>query len=533
MTKADSDLQKDTFRKFLEKVDWNRLEKLRAPQSLSQALRHLGIQHITLVRKELRTNGDRVWVHVPMWLKDDYPIVRRILSNEVGREILNQCDADMIEESYRLQESLFKTNSLGLSQAIVPIVLQGEKIGFLLMKGFVLDSQSVADVVLTERFKVLMLDAKDTPLAVKEWRALPHFSTDKRLIVVQMLELIANEVAQFLNESLSAKEREDSIHKQTFSQIVTAHPPLKNLLKRFPQMAQANTPILITGEPGTGRELVAGMLHEMSLRKNAVFKSLHCSAVAENLLEAEIFGYEKGAFIGAYTAKEGLFDQCKGGTLFLGEIADLSLALQHKILRVMHEKSYAHLGGNSAIPFDVRIIASTQRNLKRLVQMGAFREELYLLLNVMEIELPPLRQRKEDISLLAEHFLQEFMKTMRKEGIQWKADSLEKLTAHAFPGNIRELRNEVERLVALKESHSLIEIADLSAKIVESLSPIDEIEKGMTLKAIVDEYEKKIVSDALTKYHWNKSRVAELFQITRQGLLKKISKFRLDKRKRI
>jgi transcriptional regulator with GAF, ATPase, and Fis domain len=256
---------------------------------------NLGIQHITLVRKELRTNGDRVWVHVPMWLKDDYPIVRRILANEVGREILNQCDADMIEESYRLQESLFKTNSLGLSQAIVPIVLQGEKIGFLLMKGFVLDSQSVADVVLTERFKVLMLDAKDAPLAVKEWRALPHFSTDKRLIVVQMLELIANEVAQFLNESLSAKEREDSIHKQTFSQIVTAHPPLKNLLKRFPQMAQANTPILITGEPGTGRELVAGMLHEMSLRKNAVFKSLHCSAVAEKgslIAEAveELFG---------------------------------------------------------------------------------------------------------------------------------------------------------------------------------------------------------------------------------------------------
>lgn len=522
----------DLLSRFLERLDWARLEKLRAPQSLCQALRHLGVQHLQLIRKEQRSSGDRGWVKIPIWLKTEHEFMAFVRNNEIGSEILNQTESDLIEESYRLQETLFKTNSLGLSHVIVPLVFHGEKIGFLCMDGFVLDNQSIADVVLTERFKVLMLSPADVLRSIDSWKTLPHFSSDKRLIVVQMLELVAKEIIQFLNETFAAKEREESIHKQTFAHIVTAHTPLKHLLKRLPQISQTVSPVLIVGEPGTGRELVAGIIHEMSPRKSAAFRSLHCSAVAENLLEAEIFGYEKGAFIGAYADKAGLLEICRGGTLFLGEISDLSLSLQHKLLRTFHEKSYSRLGSHKTESLDVRLIASTQRNLKRLVQMGAFREELFNLLSVMEVELPPLRQRREDIPLLAEYFTHNFMSSMKKEGIQWREEALQKLAAHAFPGNVRELRNEVERLVALKESHSLIEANDLSSKIVESLSPIDEIEKGMTLKTIVDDYERRIVSDALTKYHWNKSRVAELFQITRQGLLKKISKYKLDKRKK-
>ncbi len=154
-------------------------------------------------------------------------------------------------------------------------------------------------------------------------------------------------------------------------------------------------------------------------------------------------------------------------------------------------------------------------------------------MNVVELELPPLRQRREDIALLAEHFLRQFCVQMKKEGIQWKEEALLRLQNHQFPGNVRELKNEVERIVAMKEPHSFIEVQDLSAKVAESLSPIEEIEKGRTLKDIVDTYEKKIIAEALSKYHWNKSRVAELFQITRQGLMKKIAKHRLDKRKNL
>lgn len=533
MKEGESESQdtKAEARRLIEKLEWNRLEKLRAPLSLSEALHHLGIRRIHLVRKELRVDGDRHWVTLPMWLKEGHPFIQRLEKNEIGSEILRNARKDLIEEAYRLQETVIRANPLKLSEVAVPLVIRGEKVGFLIMGGFVLDETGVGDVALEERFKVLMFSADDKAVALSEWRDLPHFSPDKRVIVVQMLELMAREILSFFEESLATKEREEQVQKQTFSQMVTSHAPLRTTLKKISQMASVDSPVLISGEPGTGRELMARLIHEQSPRKSGLFRTLHCSTVAENLLEAELLGYEKGAFIGAYATKAGLFEICSGGTLYLNEIGDLSLAMQHKILRIMQDKTFSRLGSTENIRFDVRLVASTQRNLRKLVQVGAFREELYFRLNGMELEIPPLRSRKEDIPLLAEHFLHKFLKNMNKEGIQWKAETLAKMSGHSFPGNVRELRNEVERLVALKDSHSFIEPADLSSKIVESLSPIEEIEKGMTLKQIVDDYEKQIVAEALAKYHWNKSRVAELFQITRQGLLKKIAKYHLDKRK--
>jgi DNA-binding NtrC family response regulator len=275
------------------------------------------------------------------------------------------------------------------------------------------------------------------------------------------------------------------------------------------------------------------MVHERSTRKDKAFKILHCSSVTENLLEAELLGYEKGAFAGAYSTKQGLVEQCAGGTLYLKEIGDLSLSMQLKILKIIEDQTYTRLGGTEILKSNVRIIVSTGRNLRKLITLGTFREDLFFRLNVVELELPPLRQRREDIALLAEHFLRQFCTQMKKDGIQWKEEALNRLQSHGFPGNVRELKNEVERIVAIKESHSFIETTDLSSKVMESLSPIEEIEKGRTLKDIIDTYEKKIISEALGKYHWNKSRVAELFQITRQGLMKKITKHRLDKRKNI
>lgn len=517
----------------MEKSDWERLEKLRAPQSLSIALQNLGLKRIRLIRKELREESEKTWVSVDSWLKDRHAFMALLENNEIGSEILKKTEEELRDESYRTQQTVFKTNQLGLAAILVPLVLQGDRIGFLLAEGFTLEDSQPGDVVLEERLKVLMLKDKDRADAIESWRELPQFNADKRMIVTQMLELIGREVIKFFDETLATRQREEAVNKHTFSQMVTAHAPLRAILKRIPQIAETNIPVLILGEPGTGRELIARLIHDQSPRKNATYKTLHCMSIAENLLEAELVGYEKGAFAGAYTTKVGLFEICKGGTLYLEEIGDLSLAMQHKILRIIQDGTFTRLGSTETIQSDVRIVTSTQRNLKKLVQMGVFREELYFRLNVHELDIPPLRQRREDIALLAEHFLHQIMKEMRKEGLQWTEGALQKLHAHAFPGNIRELRNEVERLVALKESHSLIQATELSTKITESLSPIEEIERGQTLKQIVDDYERVIISEALAKYHWNRSKVAELFQITRQGLLKKISKYKLDKRKAI
>ena len=330
---------KPEIKKSVDRLDWDRLEKLRAPQSLSQALAHLGIFRLNLVRKELRTQGDQEWVAVPMWLKGNHSFLERLEVNDIGSEILSNSRRDLIDETYRLQETIFKTNSLGLTEVAIPLVLRGDKIGFITMGGFVLEVPGVGDVALEDRFKVLMLSADDKPKAVAEWRSLPHFSPDKRVIVVQMLELIAREVLQFFEESLSARDREEHVLKQTFSQMVTVHPALRTTLKRLPQIAAGDSPILITGEPGTGRELLSRLIHQSSSRHTALFRTIYCSAIAENLLEAELFGYEKGAFIGAYSTKAGLFEVCGGGTLLLSEIGDLSLSMQHKIFQKMFRQN--------------------------------------------------------------------------------------------------------------------------------------------------------------------------------------------------
>jgi transcriptional regulator with PAS, ATPase and Fis domain len=515
------------------KFEWDRLERLRAPQSLSVALKHLGIQRIELTRRELRSDTERAWVSLPVWLKGSYPFYSRLLQHEVGAEILRRFEDELREEVYKLQETLVKSNQFGLSEIIVPLVVRGEKIGFLSISGIVTDSPLPGDVVLEEKLKILMLSEAERAKAVAEWRELPVFHADKRAIVIQMLELLAREVVQFFDEVMTQREREDSLHKHTFHQMVTANLTMKGLLKKIPSVASSSSSVLIHGEQGTGRELLAKLIHERSERKDKAFRSLHCSSVAENLLEAELLGYEKAAFIGAYSTKEGLFEVCRGGTLYLKEIGDLSLSMQLKILRLITDRTFSRLGSSEILSSDVRIICSTQRNLKKLVQMGAFREDLFYRLNVVELELPPLRARKEDIPLLAEHFLQGIMQLMHKEGLRWREEALARLSTHSFPGNVRELRNEVERIVAMKESHSFIEVADLSAKMLESVSPLEEIEKGKTLKELVDEYERRIIADSLQKYHWNKTRVAELFQITRQGLLKKITKHKLDKRSRV
>lgn len=513
-------------------LEWDRLERLRAPQSLSVALSHMGIFRIELIRRELRSGVPGDWIRVPLWLKGTHPFVSRVEKHEVGSEVMRKFSDELRDESLHLQDAVIKANHFGLTEAVIPLVFRGDKIGFISTSGFVTESPIPGDVVLEERFKILMLRPEEKAAAIDEWRSLPHFSPDKRAMVLQMIQILAREVVQYFEETIGQREREEAVDKNTFNQVVTANHMFRSLLKKLPQIAASDSAVIIFGETGTGRELVARMIHERSPRAKGEFRPLHCSSVAENLLEAELLGYEKGAFIGAYAQKPGLFEVCNGGTIYLHEIGDLSLGMQLKILRFLQDKTYSRLGGSEVIKSDVRIIASSQRNLRKLVQMGAFREDLYFQLSVVELEIPPLKARREDIPLLAEHFLRLFMKQMNKEGIQWKEEALHKLSGHSFPGNVRELRNEVERLVALKESNSFIQLNDLSSRMMETMSPVEEIEKGKTLKDLVDEYEKKIISDALAKYHWNKSRVAELFQITRQGLLKKITKFKLDKRRK-
>ncbi|MFO0605874.1 MAG: sigma-54 dependent transcriptional regulator [Polyangiales bacterium] len=234
-----------------------------------------------------------------------------------------------------------------------------------------------------------------------------------------------------------------------FDNLLGVSAPMRSLFKTIAQVAPSRATVLLTGESGTGKERVAQAIHESSNRREGPFVKLHCAALAETLLESELFGHEKGAFTGAAARREGRFKLAHGGTLFLDEISEVSPAIQVKLLRVLQEREFERVGGNETLKVDVRIIAATNRDLAQLVREGKFREDLYYRLNVVALRLPPLRERREDIPLLADFFLQRFARDAGKKLRGFSPDALAVLTAYPWPGNVRELENAVERAVVL------------------------------------------------------------------------------------
>ena len=285
----------------------------------------------------------------------------------------------------------------------------------------------------------------------------------------------------------------------------------------------ADTPanVLILGESGTGKELVAKAVHENSSRRKMPFVVINCGGIPENLLESELFGYIKGAFTGAYSDKAGLFEVAHGGTIFLDEIAELPPLLQVKLLRVVQEKTFRRIGGADDIRVDVRIISATHQNLADNVKSGSFREDLYYRLNVIPLQLPPLRERKEDIPVLTKHFIEKYSREFGKEIKTISAYALELLMQYPFPGNIRELENIIERSIALETSNiilpeNLVLSKDLGPGEVTAIPELTDA--GLNLNEELARFEKLLIEKAMEKAGGSKTRAAELLKISYDSL---------------
>ena len=304
--------------------------------------------------------------------------------------------------------------------------------------------------------------------------------------------------------------------------------PMQRVFGLIQRVAKTNSTVLIYGESGTGKELTARAIHELSSRRAYPLIPVNCGAIPEDLLESELFGHEKGAFTGALHTRIGRFELANGGTIFLDEIGDMSPALQVKILRVLQEHEIERVGGIRSIPVDIRIIAATHRDLEKAIRENRFREDLYYRLNVIPIELPPLRERKEDIPLLTRYFLERFNSKngSKIEGIT--DEVLEYFTKYTWPGNIRELENLVERLVVLKGEGMIVE-EDLPDKIFDpsvrmDFSPQKVLENGIRFNTAVSEYEKELILHALKKARWVKNRAAKMLGMNRTTLVEKMKK---------
>jgi two-component system NtrC family response regulator len=314
-------------------------------------------------------------------------------------------------------------------------------------------------------------------------------------------------------------------------EILGESPAIRRLLLDIGRVAPARTSVLIVGESGTGKELVARALHRASPRGKGPLVSINCAAFAENLLESELFGHERGAFTGATERKRGLLEVADGGTLFLDEIGEFPLSLQPKLLRVLQERRFRRVGGTAEIESDVRVVAATHRDLAAMLTSGAFREDLYYRLNVVTLHVPPLRQRPEDVPLLALHFLRRFARELDRPVVSLHPEALKTLQGYAWPGNVRELQNVIERGVLFCAGDTL-KNADLPEPLRrsagETTSPVVSLELDRPLPELLDAVEEDLIRRALVKARGVQAQAAELLGISRSNLQYKLKKFGLD-----
>ena len=326
-----------------------------------------------------------------------------------------------------------------------------------------------------------------------------------------------------------------------FRKIVGNSPLMMNIYKMIDQVAKTKTNIMITGESGTGKELIAMAIHEESNRKTEPFVVINCSGIPETLMESELFGHKKGAFTGATQDKKGLFEVADKGTIFLDEIGELSIPIQVKLLRVVQEKVFKAVGSNEDISVDIRFISATNKELEKEVIVGSFREDLFYRLNVIEIKLPPLRERKEDLRLLAQHFLEKYSKEMGKKIAKISSYAIDLLNKYDFPGNIRELENLMERSIALSSTNILLPDSLAISFHKQKWSKDDDLDRrldidlnqmknGVSLDDILADIERIHINKALEISQWKKQKAAELLGISFRSIRHRINKLGIEKK---
>lgn len=322
-----------------------------------------------------------------------------------------------------------------------------------------------------------------------------------------------------------------------FGLLVGSSPAMGHIYKLIQQVAKTKTNVLITGESGTGKELIAQAIHQESARSDQPFVVINCGGIPETLMESELFGHKKGSFTGATQDKKGLFEIAHKGTIFLDEIGELSLPVQVKLLRAVQEKVFKPVGGNEDITVDIRIVSATNKNLEKEIIGGNFREDLFYRLNVIELKVPPLRERKTDLRTLAQHFLEKYCKEMGKEITKFSSYAIDLLNKYDFPGNIRELENLLERSVALSTTNIILPdslaLSLHKRRWIEGFKDrrfdLDEVGRGVALDSILEEIERAYLKKALDCSNGSKNKAAELLDISFRSLRYRLDKLRIDK----
>ncbi|HHW42628.1 MAG TPA: sigma-54-dependent Fis family transcriptional regulator [Desulfotomaculum sp.] len=395
-----------------------------------------------------------------------------------------------------------------------------------------LDGMQVMDIIQQKdgRLPVILMTAfGTTDMAIQAMKAgafdyiIKPFNLDELVLTVKKavtMKQLAREV-----ETLRENRAPESMPVES---MIGQSAAMQAVYKNIGRVASSNVTVLIQGESGTGKELVARAIHQNSNRRNGPFVKINCAAIPENLIESELFGHEKGAFTGAGARKPGKFELAHQGTIFLDEIGELSLATQAKLLRVLQEKEFERVGGTESIQVDVRILAATNKDLERCVQEGTFREDLFFRLKVFTIWLPPLRERMEDVPVMARSFLHHYSREQKKTVTDFSPEAMALMMQYDWPGNVRELRNICEQAVVMARG-PVVMPEDLPFSLQQAGGELKDvaIKPGMTLKEIVADVERRVILRALQEHNWNRSATAQALGLNRRSLYAKMKEYGL------
>jgi len=458
-----------------------------------------------------------------------------------SREGLRRCSQSVrvLHEKFtgspKLRTAVSHDCHLGFAIVGAPLYVNGRYEGFLFVEGFARAPVSGRDAE-TLKGKIRELNPGNTDLD-RAVERIPLLAAPDAERLADLLQLAASDIADYEAEQLRKEERAQrggEANRYKVDNIVGRSAAMRQVFQLLQKIAQSESTVLVNGESGTGKELVAGAIHHLGPRKDRAFVAQNCSALNDNLLESALFGHVKGAFTGAVRDSKGLFEIADGGTLFLDEIGDMSPILQLKLMRAIQEGSFMPLGGTAERRVDVRVIAATHKDLASLVAKGEFREDLYYRVNVIRIQIPPLRERRDDLPLLVEHFLKKHRKPNQRAR-SLSEEAMGALHAYAWPGNIRELENEIERLLVLGSDEEIIP-ADLISQRIRPAggqpAPAGSFAFGGTpanLNAAVELLEREMIHQGLIRTGHNKSQLARELGISRSNLILKIAKYGLDR----
>ena len=436
--------------------------------------------------------------------------------------------------SKRNKNAHLSTCHAGFSTLSVPIVIKGVYLGCVFGDGFIIsETEKQQKIQLSNYLKANFSTDKELQTFMNE---LPVLSSTDVEYLTELIKIIVDEMLLTEKNLHDAEEEVKKLKNQLgvrygFGNMIGKSSAMRNLYALIERVCDSSALILIQGENGSGKELIARALHFNSKRKSEKFIPMNCGAFNENLLESELFGHIKGAFTGAVKDKVGLFEAANNGTIFLDEIGDTAPSMQVKLLRVLQNGSYTPVGATSTKKSNARVVCATNKDLSKMVREGTFREDLFYRLNVINLIVPPLRERKEDIPILIESFIEKYSKSTKMSKKTVNPECMKTLYNYDWPGNVRELENEVERLCVLSGHETEIHQDLLSQRVSRPIRKTKKITEGGHLKQAIEELEKEMIFEGLQRTRWNKSKLAKELGISRASLISKVEKYDLDKRR--